>query len=110
MAVTLDLPPDLEAQLNSEAAHRGLTPADYIVQLVRTATSAATSAEDHTLPEETEPPTSGAWPEDEPRPTTGAELIEYWKRHGLIGTRPDIKDSVEYVRKMRRKAETRDWS
>ena len=38
---------------------------------------------------------------------TGADLVAYWEREGLIGTRPDIKDSLEHARAIRRKAERR---
>ena len=110
MTLTLELPPDLEARLNAEAARRGLAPTDYVLELVRSATPEGPSLDADGEPDETEDLLVGVWPEDEPRPTTPAEIVAYWKRHGLIGTRPDIKDSVEYVREMRRKAETRDWS
>src|SRR5947209_20582646 len=110
MTLILDLPPDLEARLNAEAARRGLAPADYLLELVRSATPEATSVAQGAETEETTDLLTGPWPEDEPRPTNGAELVAYWQRHGLIGSRPDIEDSLEYVRTMRRKAETRDWS
>ena len=110
MTLTLDLPPDLEERLNSEAARRGLSPGGYIMELVKSTVPDTPPAEDAAEAEETAAILSEPWPEDEPKPTTGAELVAYWERHGLIGTRPDIKDSVEYVREMRRKAETRDWS
>jgi predicted DNA-binding antitoxin AbrB/MazE fold protein len=40
-------------------------------------------------------------------PTTGTELIAYWEQAGVIGSRPDITDSVAHARKLRRQAETR---
>jgi predicted DNA-binding antitoxin AbrB/MazE fold protein len=40
-------------------------------------------------------------------PTNGAELVAYWKKKGVIGTRPDITDSVAHARALRRQAETR---
>lgn len=110
MSLTLDLPPDLEARLNSEAARRGLSPADYVLELVRSATPEAPSLDHDAEADELIDLLTGLWPEDEPRPTNGAELVAYWQRHGLIGSRPDITDSLEYVQAMRRKAETRDWS
>jgi hypothetical protein len=46
-----------------------------------------------------------------PRPLlTGAQIVQKWRQRGLIGTRPDIEDSVAFVQEMRRKAVTRDWS
>jgi hypothetical protein len=41
---------------------------------------------------------------------TGEELIAYWKRHGVIGSRKDIEDSQEFARELRRRAETRQRS
>ena len=40
-------------------------------------------------------------------PTNGAELVAYWEQLGVIGSRPDIMDSMEPARKRRRQAETR---
>jgi predicted DNA-binding antitoxin AbrB/MazE fold protein len=40
-------------------------------------------------------------------PANGAELVAYWEKKGLIGTRPDITDSVAHARALRRQAETR---
>jgi hypothetical protein len=110
MTLTRELPPELESRVNDEAARRGLAPADYVLELVRTATPEEPERGDDELRKEVEELLAGVWTEEEPRPTTGAELVAYWERHGLIGTRPDIKDSVEYVQEMRRKAERRDWS
>jgi hypothetical protein len=39
---------------------------------------------------------------------TGADVVTYWKKAGVIGSRPDIKDSQEYARKLRREAEKRN--
>ncbi|MCY6488716.1 hypothetical protein [Leptolyngbya sp. GGD] len=41
-------------------------------------------------------------------PKTGAELVAYWQREGVINSRPDIIDSQTYVRKLRAEAETRE--
>jgi hypothetical protein len=43
-----------------------------------------------------------------PMPRTGAELVAYWEREGLLGTRPDITDPVEHARALRKKAEKRE--
>lgn len=40
-------------------------------------------------------------------PTNGAELVAYWEQAGVIGSRPDITDSVGHARELRRQAETR---
>jgi len=49
MTLTLDLPPDLESRVNDEAARRGLAPADYVLELVRTATPEAPEPGDDEL-------------------------------------------------------------
>jgi hypothetical protein len=110
MTLILDLPPDLEAGVNNEAARRGISPADYLIEVVRAAIATTPLPDEELEPEKIAELLFGPWPEDEPRPTNGAELVAYWERHGLIGSRPDIPDTLEYVREMRRKAETRDWS
>lgn len=40
-------------------------------------------------------------------PRSGPELAAYWQREGVFGSRPDIVDSVEYARSLRRDAERR---
>jgi len=110
MTLTLDLPPEVEARVTAAAARRGLSPADYLIELARSATLEAPAADDSSELEDVEDLLPGTWPEDEPRPTTPAEVVAYWERHGLLGTRPDITDSLEHARKIRRRAERRDWS
>ena len=110
MTLTLDLPPDLQARLEAEAARRGLSAADYMIELARSATPEAPPTDQEAVPEDTIDLLIGPWPEDEPRPTIPAEIVAYWERHGLIGTRPDITDSLEDARQLRRKAERRDRS
>jgi hypothetical protein len=79
----MDLPKELEDELSPEAARYGLSPQEYILRLC-----------------------SGSLIQNKPK--TGAELIAYWEREGLIGTRPDIKDSQAHARELRRKAERRN--
>ena len=43
---------------------------------------------------------------ESPMPTHGAERVGYWEKKGVIGTRPDITDSVAHARELRRQAET----
>jgi hypothetical protein len=38
----------------------------------------------------------------------GTDLVAYWQQEGIIGSRPDITDSQEYARALRRKAERRE--
>ncbi len=50
---------------------------------------------------------AGRGQQESAMPTSGAELVAYWKKKGVIGTRPDITDSVAHARALRRQAETR---
>jgi hypothetical protein len=84
VTLILDLTDELEERLQAEAARRGLSKEAYALQVL-----------------ENEIPADAA-------PTNGAELVAYWQREGLIGTRPEIKDSVEHARALRRQAESRD--
>src|SRR5262245_19872147 len=87
VTLVLDLPPDLEARLTDEAARLNLPLAEYALRLL------GTRAYDH----------AG-------RPTTGAELVPYWQREGVIGSRPEIADSQAHARALRRQAEKRAGS
>ncbi len=83
MSVTLDLPHELEDELAAEAAQLGLPLPEYILRVLSTTVAAG----------------------DEPK--TGADLVEYWQNEEVIGTRPDITDSQEHARQIRRRAERR---
>ncbi len=83
MDITLKLPDELEAALVDEADRLKLPLSEYILRLL-------TSAQPQRA-----------------MPATGAELVAYWRREGLIGTRPGGVDSPEYARELRRRAERR---
>lgn len=83
MSITLDLPRELEDELSAEAARLGLPLSEYVARILATG---------------------------RPRsflPKTGAELVEFWQDEGLIGSRPEIADSQEHARTLRRQAEQR---
>jgi len=92
MTVTLDLPREIEAELSAEAARLGFSLEEYLLRLLSGYVFRSLSAA----------------PMNERKPMTGAELVAYWEREGLIGTRPDIEDSQSHAREIRRKAEHRD--
>ena len=71
MTLTLNLPRELEAELSQEAARLGLPLAEYAL-CVLSSSRAPHAAGD--------------------APLTGAELVEYWSREGVIGSRRDIED------------------
>ncbi|MBI1900920.1 MAG: hypothetical protein HYS13_07385 [Planctomycetia bacterium] len=84
MSVLINLPSNVEQQFAAEANKLGVPLADYIVDLlVRKAGS---------------------------KPMTGAEIVEFWKKEGLIGYRSDITDSQQHARELRRQAERRSRS
>lgn len=83
MTLTLELPADLGVMLAAEAARRGLALADYAVKVLTEGRAA------------------------EVMPRTGAELVEYLTREGVIGSRPDILDSQQFARELRKQAERR---
>ena len=83
MTLTLELSRDLERRLTTEAARLGLPVEQYALRLLGDTA-----------------PRAG-------RPTTGAELVAFWQREGVIGSRPDIPDSQAHARALRRGAERR---
>jgi len=83
MSIILDLPQELESELATEAKKLGVSLAEYVLRLLATRSLVG------------------------PTPTTGAELVAYWQREGVIGTRPEITDSQAHARQIRHKAERR---
>lgn len=84
MTLTLELPPDLEEELSEEAERLGLSLPEYALRVLATG---------RTL---------------ESMPRTGVELVSYWQREGLIGSRPDIEDAQRHAREIRARAEKRE--
>lgn len=84
MIVTLDLPLELEDELSLEASQLKLPLTEYILRVLLFR------------------------PFLQNHPKTGAELISYWESTGAINSRPDITDSQEYARNLRRKVERRE--
>lgn len=83
MTLKLEIPQELEEELNAEASKLGLPLPEYALRLL--------STRQHSV--------------DSPR--NGAELVTYWHNEGLIGTRPEVSDSLEHARSLRRRAEER---
>jgi hypothetical protein len=83
MTLTLELPQDLEYELTAEANKLGLPVAEYALRLLHYR------------------------PVVENMPGTGRELVDYWQKADLVGSRPDIENSQEYARQLRHEAETR---
>ena len=83
MTLTLELPKDLERRLTTEAVRLGLPVEQYALRLHDDA------------------------PKTRTQPTNGAELVAFWQREGVIGSRPEIEDSQVHARRIRRQAEKR---
>ena len=83
MSLVLNLSAELESELETEAAKLGIPLSDYALRLI--AAGRATRSEIR----------------------TGADLVRYWQRQGLIGCRPDISDSQAHARALREQAERR---
>ena len=83
MSLVLDLPPELETELAAEAARLGLPLAQYVLRLLAGARGPS------------------------PAVRNGAELLAYWQAEALVGTRPDIADSLAHARNLREQAQRR---
>jgi hypothetical protein len=83
MTLNLNLPPELESELSTEASRLNLPLSEYILRILSTRQVL------------------------ENPPKTGAQLVAYWQSEGLIGSRSDIADSQEHARQLRHDAERR---
>lgn len=86
MSLILDLPQELEHQLAKEATKLGLSLPEYALRL---------------LSSENERRSTG-------QVRTGAELVDWWQREKVIGSRRDITDSSGHARRIRQTAERRN--
>ena len=83
MSIRIDLPPDLESELATEALRLNLPLSDYILQVLSVRQVLSNPLK------------------------TGADLVACWQSQGVINSRPDITDSQAHARKLRHEAETR---
>lgn len=84
MNFNLDLPQELENALSTEASQLNLSLSEYVLYLL---------SERQTI---------------RSLPKTGEELVAYWQREGVMGSRSDITDSQAYARQLRHEAEMRE--
>jgi hypothetical protein len=118
MTITLNLPQELEDELAAEAKRLHLPLQEYVLRVLafgRLPVAMARADIDGTgrAPSDTgvaSPSVLEAIRAEmgDNVPRTGAEIVAYWEREGLIGTRTDITDSVEHARQLRRRAERRE--
>lgn len=83
MNISLDLPPELESQLSTEASQLNLPLSEYILRILSIRQVLSNP------------------------PKTGAELVAYWQSEGVINSRPEIADSQAHARNLRHEAQTR---
>jgi len=83
MTLKLEISRELEKELSTEASKLGLPLPDYALRVLVTRQVPAAM------------------------PKTGKDLATYWQDEGLVGSRPEITDSVEHARSLRRNAEKR---
>ncbi len=83
MNISIELPPDLENELSTEASQLKLPLGEYILRVLLFR------------------------PFLQNPPKTGVELVAYWESVGVVGSRPDIPDSQEHARRLRQDAEHR---
>jgi hypothetical protein len=81
VTLTINVPDDLEGKLKAQAERCGMSLEEFALRMLKD--------------------------EVAPQFKTGADIVAYWKRHDVIGSRPEIKDSVKHARKLRKKAERR---
>ena len=97
MTLVLELTPEQEQQLEAKARQRNLDTTSYAITLLFEKETAEHDLDQVLLPVGPLPVVNG----------TGADLVAYWEREGLIGTRPEIKDSLEHAQAIRLTAEQR---
>jgi len=83
MTLSIELPEELETELVTEAENLGLSLSEYTLQLLQVRRLAGVL------------------------PRTGTDLVTYWRRENLIGTRPEIADSPAHARGLREQAQRR---
>jgi hypothetical protein len=83
MSITLEISNELATELATEAERLGLSVTSYVLRIIANRQAAKNL------------------------PRTGSELVAYWEREQLIGSRPDISDSQTYARQLRSEAESR---
>ncbi|KAB8319760.1 hypothetical protein SD81_013190 [Tolypothrix campylonemoides VB511288] len=83
MSLNLNLPPELENELCTEASQLNLPLSEYILRILSTRQVLVNL------------------------PKTGAELVAYWQSEGIINSRPDITNSQAHARQLRHEAEKR---
>ncbi|HBR00762.1 hypothetical protein [Roseofilum sp. Belize BBD 4] len=84
MNISIELPPDLEDELSTEASQLKLPLVEYILRVL------------------------SFRPFLQNPPKTGVELVAYWESIGVVGSRSDVIDSQEHARRLRNQTENRE--
>lgn len=83
MNLTLDLPVELENELAADASRLGISLNEYVLQRLSTRRP------------------------EMPRLMTGAEILDFWEREGVLGSRSDVIDVEAYSRALREESQRR---
>ncbi len=83
MPQTVELPDDLADALGHEAARLGMSMPDYAVRVLASSCPSVAAIHD------------------------GADLVNFWRSEGLVGSRSDITDSQAQARQLREQAQQR---
>ena len=89
MTITLNLTSELEEELSQEAARLGVPLAEYALRVLANSRTPQSATD---------------------VPLTGADLVEYWSREGVIGSRRDVEDPVAFARALREQSQHRTRS
>lgn len=84
MTVMLNLPSELESKLSREAAERGVTLTEHMLSILGSRVPA------------------------QPLSRSGEQVVAYWHREELLGTRPSEGDSAAHARTLRTRVERRE--
>lgn len=83
MTIELELSQEMERKLSAEAASFGLSLPEYIERLLTTGRPVSKM------------------------PTTGTDLVSYWRSEGIVGSRTDINDGRKRAQQLRSQSERR---
>ena len=97
MTLTIELTSEQQQRLEAEAAGQGMAFDDYALALLTHRIPAGAKALEG----------DGMVELPIPGSMSGAEMLAYWEREGVLQIRPDLPDSPTYARQLREQAQRR---
>jgi hypothetical protein len=91
--------PDIEIRLEEASASAGMPVMDYVLQVLNDSL-ASNDQGGEIVPE-------NAYGDIIPGTMSGADMIAFWKKEGIVRRRDDLPDSPVYARQLRERAERR---